>query len=111
LYVPPYKRESSSRRAAAVQLGVAPDAARFVVRRFCACRDLAGIALIVGSRAAARLTDPINERLTGRVHRGRRGYILVGQLAHAEHVAPLRCCVAIALPFRVADDAAEAQFR
>jgi hypothetical protein len=39
---------------------------------------LVGIALIVGSRAAAAVTDPINERLTGRVHRGRRGYVLVG---------------------------------
>jgi len=29
----------------------------------------------------------------------------------AAHVAPLRCCVAIALPFRVADHAPEAQFR
>ena len=39
---------------------------------------LAGCGLILfASRLAAR-TDPINQKLTGRVSSGRRGYVLVG---------------------------------
>ena len=39
---------------------------------------LAGSALIAGSRAAARVTDPLNQRITARAFNDRRAYILVG---------------------------------
>jgi uncharacterized membrane protein YidH (DUF202 family) len=39
---------------------------------------LAGAALIAASRLAARVTDPINERVTGRPFNDRRAYVLVG---------------------------------
>jgi len=38
----------------------------------------AGAALVVGSRVAARATDPLNQRITGRPHNDRRAYVLVG---------------------------------
>jgi hypothetical protein len=39
---------------------------------------LIGIALILGRAAIARVTDPLNTRITGRQHRDGRGYVLVG---------------------------------
>jgi hypothetical protein len=39
---------------------------------------LAGAALVAWSRLAARVTDPLNQRITGRPYNDRRAYVLVG---------------------------------
>jgi hypothetical protein len=39
---------------------------------------IGGAGLIAGSRLSARITDPLNARITGNPHNDRRAYVLVG---------------------------------